>query len=140
MNLPHSSGCLPSHNSLSSEWRKSFNFAIGLHILVTALALIVPFFFDGKPQLPEIYTVNLFTATEVAVQQPAAKAPARKAAPEPPVKEIKPAEPKGSTASISVAEEKPVAPIERVDIKPISLRPVKKKIKVGKTKEERVKV
>ena len=139
MNLPHSSGCLPSHNSLSSEWRKSFNFAIGLHILVTALALIVPFFFDGKPQLPEIYTVNLFTATEVAVQQPAAKAPARKTAPKPPVKKIEPVEPKVSTASKSVAEEKLVAPIEKVDIKPISLRPVKKKIKIGKTKEETVK-
>ena len=139
MKLPHLSGCLPSNNPLSSEWRKSFNFAIGLHILVTALALIAPFFFDGKPQLPEIYTVNLFTATEVAVQQPAAKAPAPKTAPKSPVKKIEPAEPKVSTASKSVAEEKLVAPIEKVDIKPISLRPVKKKIKIGKTKEETVK-
>ena len=139
MKLPHLSGCLPSNNPLSSEWRKSFNFAIGLHILVTAFTLITPFLFDRRPELPEIYTVNLFTATEVAVQQPAAKAPARKTAPKPPVKEIEPAEPKVSTASKSIAEEKLVAPIEKVDIKPISLRPVKKKIKIGRTKEEAVK-
>jgi colicin import membrane protein len=103
-----------------------------------ATTMIAPYFFDRKPELPEIYTVNLFTATEVAVEQPTPQAPAQKASPKAVVKQIEPAKPKISTASKSVAEEKLVAPIKKIDIKPISLRPVKQKIKVGKTKEETV--
>jgi len=130
--------CFPG-NPLSGQWQKSFNFAIGLHILAMALTLLAPYLFDRKPELPEIYTVNLFTATEVAVEQPTPQAPAQKTPAKPAVKQIEPAKPKISTASKSVAEEKLVAPIEKVDIKPISLRPMKKKIKVGRTKEESVK-
>ena len=129
--------CFPG-NPLSGEWRKSFNFAIGLHILAMALTLLAPYLFDRKPELPEIYTVNLFTATEVAVEQPAPSAPAQKTPAKAAARQIEPAKPQISTASKSVAEEKLVAPIKKVDIKPISLRPVKKKIKVGKTKEETV--
>jgi colicin import membrane protein len=139
MKLPDSNGCLPSNNPLSNDWQKSFNFAIGLHFLIMAVTLIAPYFFDRKPELPEIYTVNLFTASEVALETSAPQAPAQKAPPEAVVKQIEPAKPKISTASKSVAAEKLVAPIEKVDIKPISLRPVKKKIKVGKTKEETIK-
>ena len=139
MKLPDPNGCLPSNNPLSSDWRISFNFAIGLHFLIMAVTLIAPYFFDRKPELPEIYTVNLFTASEVEVEPSAPQAPAQKAPPKAAVKQIEPAKPKISTASKSVAVEKLVAPIEKVDIKPISLRPVKKKIKVGKTKEETIK-
>ncbi len=138
MKLPDLNGCLTPNNPLSSEWRKSFNFAIGLHFLVMAITLIAPYFFDGKPELPEIYTVNLFTATEIAGEQATPQAPAQKTSPKAAVKEIEPAKPKISTASKSVAEEKLVAPIKKIDIKPISLRPVKQKIKVGRTKEETV--
>lgn len=126
-------------NPLSGEWRKSFNIAIGLHIAAMALTLIAPYLFDRKPELPEIYTVNLFTATEVAVEQPAPPAVPQKRPVEATVKQIEPAKPKISTASESVTEEKLAAPVEQVKIKPISLRPVKKKIKVGRTKEEAVK-
>jgi len=131
--------CYPTQNNpLFGEWRKSFNFAIGLHILIMAVTLTAPYFFDRKPELPEIYTVNLFTASEVADQQSTPQAPAQKAPSKAAVKQIEPVKPKISTASKSVAVEKLVAPIEKVDIKPISLRPVKKKIKVGKTKEETI--
>jgi outer membrane biosynthesis protein TonB len=126
-------------NPLSGEWRKSFNFAIGLHILVMIITLTAPVLFDRKPELPEVYTVNLFTATEVAVEQPAPKAPPRKATQKAAVKQTEPVKPKVSTVSKSIAEEKLVAPIEKVDIKPVSLRPVKKKIKIGKTEEETAK-
>lgn len=138
MKLPDLSGCLTPNNPLSGEWRKSFNFAIGLHFLVMATTLIAPYFFDGKPELPEIYTVNLFTATEIAVERATPQAPAQKTSPKAAVKQIEPAKPKISTASKSVVEEKLIAPIKKIDIKPISLRPVKQKIKVGKTKEETV--
>ena len=132
--------CYPTQdNPLFGEWRKSLNFAIGLHILVMVLTLTAPYFFDRQPELPEIYTVNLFNASEVAVEQPAPPAPAQNAQPKAAVKQIKPAKPEISTASKTVAEEKLVAPIEKVDIKPISIRPVKKKIQIGKTKEETVK-
>ena len=138
MKLPDSSGCLTPNTPFSNEWRKPFNFAIGLHILVVIITLTAPYLFDRKPELPEIYTVNLFTATEVAVEQSTPQAPAQKEPPKAAAKQIEPAKPKISTASKSVAEEKLVAPIEKVNIKPISIRPVKKKIKVGKTKEETV--
>ncbi len=88
MTLPDSSGCLTPNNPLSGEWRKSFNFAIGLHFLVMATTMIAPYFFDRKPELPEIYTVNLFTATEVAVEQPTPQAPAQKSSPKATVKQI----------------------------------------------------
>ena len=67
-------GALISPNSmLFSEWRKPFNVSIGLHIVVVGLAMLAPILFERQPRLPEIYTVNLFTATEVAETLPSPK-------------------------------------------------------------------
>jgi colicin import membrane protein len=132
MKLLGAGGFTSPISMLSSEWRKPFNISIGLHIIVVILAMLAPSLFDRQPRLPEIYTVNLFTATEVAkTSPPAAKAPAAK----PAARKI---EPEIKKPAVSIQPSKPeVAPeVKTIITKPISLRPVKLKIKVGKTKEE----
>ena len=132
MKLLGSGGFISPISMLSSEWRKPFNISIGLHIIVVILAMLAPTLFDQQPRLPEIYTVNLFTATEVAeTSPPAAKAPAAK----PAVRKI---EPQVKKPAVSIQPSRPeVAPeIKTTITKPISLRPVKLKVKVGKTKKE----
>ncbi len=98
--------------------------------------MLAPTLFDRQPILPEIYTVNLYTAAEVAEQVASpAKAPATKTVHKPAVRQIKPETKK---PVISIQPSKPeVAPVAKTSIaKPVSLKPLKQKIKVGKTKEE----
>jgi len=112
---------------LSSEWRKPFNVSIGLHIIVVAFAMLAPNLFERQARLPEIYTVNLFTATEMEQISPSpAESPA--------IKEI---EPEVKKPAISIQPAKPeISPAAPKAVEPISLNPVKRKIKVGKTKAE----
>jgi len=116
---------------LSSEWRKPLNASIGLHIIVVVLAMLAPILFERQLRLPEIYTVNLFTATEVEeISSPTAESPATK----PATRQI---EPEIKKPAISMQPAKPeVSPVAPKATEPISLQPVKQKIKVGKTKEE----
>jgi colicin import membrane protein len=117
---------------LSSEWRKPLNVSIGLHIIVVVIAMLAPTLFDQQPRLPEIYTVNLFTAIEVAETSPS---PAETSAAKPVVRQI---EPEAKKPVVSIQPVKPeVSPaVKTVITKPVSLKPIKQKIKVGKTKEE----
>ncbi|KPK00167.1 MAG: hypothetical protein AMJ60_02430 [Desulfobacterales bacterium SG8_35] len=136
MKLPGSSGLLTPYSMLSNEWRKPFNISIGLHIVVVALAMLAPTLFDRQPKLPEIYTVNLFTATEVAEREaPPAKAPAPKAPEKPAARQ---AEQESKKPAVSIQPSKPeAAPVAKtIIVKPVSLKPLKQKVKVGKTKEE----
>ena len=136
MNLLGSNGLITPLSMLSSEWRKPFNVSIGLHVIVLVLAMLAPTLFERQPRLPEIYTVNLFTATEVTEPEaPAAKAPAPKAVAKPAARKIEPVTKK---PVVSIKPSKPeVAPAVKTTIaKPVSLKPLKQKVKVGKTKEE----
>ena len=136
MRLFHSGGLVTPGSMFSNEWRKPLNLSIGLHILAVVFAMLAPSIFDRKQELPEIYTVNLFTATEMAEVRPApAKAPAPKAAEKPAAREIEPETPK---PAVSIQPTKPETPpaVETTITEPISLEPLKQKIKVGKTKEE----
>jgi colicin import membrane protein len=91
------------------------------------LAILAPNIFEREPRLPEIYTVNLFTATEMP--EAAAPAPAEK----PVARQIESATSKPAV-SIQPAESQ-ITPVETVS-KPVSLQPLKQKVKLGKTKEE----
>ena len=128
MKLLGSNGLTTPLSMLSTDWRKPFNISIGLHVIVMALAMLAPSLFDRQPRLPEIYTVNLFTATEVA--EPEARASAKPAA--------RQLEPETKKPAVSIQPSKPeVAPAVKTSIaKPISLQPLKEKVKLGKTKEE----
>ena len=136
MRLLDSRNLLSPGSMLSSEWRKPLNLSIGLHIFVVAFAMLASSFFQRQPKLPEIYTVNLFTATEMAEVQPApAKAPAPKAAEKPAARQIEEETPK-QAVSIQPTEPEISPAAETTITEPISLKPLKQKIKVGKTKEE----
>lgn len=129
-------GALISTSSmLSSEWRKPFNLSIGLHIVVVITAILATIFFERQPRLPEIYTVNLYTATEASITPPPVETPATK---QPETQKVRQIEPEVKKPVISIQPSKPeVSPTApKAVIKPISLRPVKIKMKVGKTIEE----
>ena len=134
MKLLASSGIVNPLGMLTSEWRKPLNISIGLHVIVLVLAVLTPNLFDRQPKMPEIYTVNLFTAIEEAEPAPAAKAPAPKAE-KPAAREM---EPETKKTAVSIQPSKPeVAPVVETTIaKPVSLQPLKQKIKLGKTREE----
>lgn len=131
MKLLGSGGLISPIITLSSEWRKPFHFSIGLHIILVVLAMLAPVLFKQQPRLPEIYTVNLFTAIEVAETAPPAAKPAAK----PAVRQIEP-EIKKPAVSIKPSKPEVTAPVKTAIAKPVSLKPIKMKIKVGKTKEE----
>jgi colicin import membrane protein len=81
-------------------WKLPLGLAIGIHVAILAAALIAPHFSERRP-LPEIHTVNLFSAVEIspapaARPQPRSPAPAAKpqpsqpvAIPEPAAREVK---------------------------------------------------
>lgn len=136
MKLLGTNGLTTPLSMLSGEWRKPFNISIGLHVAILALAMLAPNFFDRQPILPEIYTVNLFTAVEVA--EPAAKpakAPAVTAAAKPAARQIEP-EIKKPVVSIKPPEPEAAPAVDAAIAKPVSLQPLKEKIKLGKTKAE----
>jgi colicin import membrane protein len=136
MKLIGANGITTPFSMLSNDWRKPLNISIGLHVMVLAFAMLAPTLFNRQPKLPEIYTVNLFTATEVAEpERPAARAPAPKAAERPAPRKI---EPETRKPEVSIQPSKPVVEpaIESLIAKPVSLQPLKQKVKVGKTREE----
>jgi len=132
MKLLGSGGLISPIITLSSEWRKPFHFSIGLHIILVVLAMLAPVLFKQQPRFPEIYTVNLFTAIEVAETSPSS---AETSTAKPAVRQI---EPEAKKPVVSIQPAKPeVSPAVKTSItKPVSLKPIKQKIKVGKTKEE----
>ena len=132
MKLLGSGGLISPIITLSSEWRKPFHFSIGLHIILVVLAMLAPTLFDRPTILPEIYTVNLFTAIEVAETSPSS---AETSAAKPAVRQI---EPEAKKPAVSIQPAKPEVPpaVKTAITKPVSLKPIKQKIKVGKTKEE----
>jgi len=128
------SGSTASFTMFSSDWRKPLNISVGLHLIILALAVLTPNLFDRQPRLPEIYTVNLYTATEISEPAPQSSSPAKTAA-KPAVETIEPENTK-PPVSIQPPEPEVVAVAPTTITKPVSLAPLKQKIKIGKTKEE----
>lgn len=132
MRLVGAHGLTAPFRMLAPDWQRPFNISLGLHIMVLALAMLAPHLFDRQPKLPEIYTVNLYTAVEMSEPaRSAASAPATQTAAEPAASKPEPATKK---PEISIQPIKPE--VKTVAAKPISLKPRKLKIKVGKTVEE----
>ena len=133
MKLLGTYGLISPFSMFSLEWRKPLNISIGLHVIVLAFAMLAPSLFDRQPRLPEIYTVNLYNATEISAPQ--APAPAPKAAEKPAARTT---EPKETKPAVSIQPSKPetASNIQAATAKPVSLKPIQQKIKVGKTKEE----
>jgi TonB family protein len=136
MKLLSTNGLTTPLSMLPSEWRKPFNISIGLHVTIVVLAMLAPGLFDRQQIMPEIYTVNLFTAVEVAEPQgEPAKPPAAKAPAEPAARQMEP-EIKKPVVSIKPPEPEAAPVADAAIAKPVSLQPLKEKIKLGKTREE----
>ncbi len=113
--------------SADNRWTLPVNLAIAVHIAVFAGALYLPGIIRHRPLLDEVVTVDLVSLPEPppapARPEPAKKvqmaAPARPAAPEPPPE----------PAAVAVAPEPEVAPKPAAPARPISIRPLKRKIR-----------
>lgn len=125
-----------SYMNRNDEWKLPLNLAIGFHIMVALSAIYLPHLFDSKPQLTDIYTVNLINMAEPAAA-PAPAAPVAPATPSQPVVKTPPKVIEKAAAPVKIpvkpaapiAEEKPAEIAPPAPLKAISLKPLKRKIK-----------
>jgi hypothetical protein len=103
-------------------WKNPLNLSIGFHVLVLAFTTLLPVLFEHKPLLPEIYTVNLYNASEIPDAAPTALPASHKPA-TPPAKE--------STSALVVSEQK-ISSVQSEPAPVISLAPVKRKVRKAK--------
>lgn len=103
------------------SWLKPVGLALAFHLMTFAVSVTLPELMSRKPLLDDVVTVNLVSLPEVSESQPQQQAPA----PEPEkVAKIEPAKPKVSVAP----EPKPVQ--ENLEpAKPVSLKPIKRKVR-----------
>ena len=108
-------------------WKWPLNLAIGLHIVIFAASIILPDLIERRPLLDNVVTVDLVSMPELATTPPAAVKPVVKA-PQPTVKAVDPP-PEPEAAEVSIAPKAEVAPEPAAPAKPISLKPLKRKIR-----------
>jgi colicin import membrane protein len=77
-------GSMPGGCPPDQHWKIPLLVAVLLHVAVAAMAIIAPSLSPRRAMLPEIHTVNLFSAVEASQPAPAAKPAAKPAAPAPP--------------------------------------------------------
>ncbi|MBW2328590.1 MAG: TonB family protein [Deltaproteobacteria bacterium] len=113
-------------------WKWPLNLAVVLHVVVFAASIFLPDLIERRPLLDNVVTVDLVSMPEPAAAPPAPAKPVLKPAEsKTPVKAPEPAlEPE--VAEVSVATEPEVAPEPAAPAKPISLKPLKRKIKKAK--------
>lgn len=88
-----------------NDWKMPFNIALALHVIVFLGAVYGPGLMRTKPLYPDIYTVDLINIAE----------PLQSSAPAP-------TKPSASENAVSIAQKTP-----QIDVKPISIKPLKKK-------------
>ena len=104
-----------------NNWVIPLNLAVGFHLLLAVSILVLPDLLKPKPRFEDIYTVNLVTMAEPAVEQ-SAPAPTPEPQPVQPVPEITP-------EAVSIPDSVEPTPVQPKEIKPVSLKPSKRKIK-----------
>jgi colicin import membrane protein len=103
------------------NWVLPFNLAVGFHLLIACGILFLPGMFNSKPKFEDIYTVDLVNLAEPVIEQSAPPAPAPEPVPQPP--------PEAPEKAVAIAEPVKVpAPPSEV-VKPVSLKPLKRKVK-----------
>lgn len=113
-------GLYYSKDSHGNHWKLPMILAVGAHLLAFLIAMLGPSLFYRRPSLPEIYTVSLFNADEVAPPQAATP------------KKISRAQKTEKKAAKPPVSAKTETPIQR---EVISLRPLKTKRKRVKDKQ-----
>lgn len=128
-------GIISMSETLNSEWKIPFSFAVAVHVLVFLAAVIAPLIGDRQPRLPEIYTVNLFSATEIGLapvaEQPTAPVQTKDMASATPKTEQPKIKAEISIPPIPETPSKPPASAEKPRV--VSLKPVKTKKKMKQT-------
>lgn len=133
-------------------WKASLIFSLLLHVSVLLMTIFGPKFFHRRPIMPEVYTVNLFTASApsvapaakpAAAKKPAAPKPPPAAPPPEPVKSepVKPEAVQIEPVKVEPAPPKPVEPEPVVKVPPkkaISLKPDKAQKKLKDDKEKKI--
>ncbi|VAW41637.1 hypothetical protein MNBD_DELTA04-21 [hydrothermal vent metagenome] len=111
------------------RWLWPVGLAVIFHIVVFALSATLPSLIHRRPLLNEVITVNLVALPKLAAKRPAAARPRRPV----PEKRAKPvARAKPVKAEIQVARRQPAkVAVKALPAKPISLRPLSRKIKVA---------
>lgn len=119
----------------ANQWRVSLSLAVGVHLLVLLIALLSPYLFHYRRKMPDIYTVNLFTAQDIAAPGPAA--PAAPSAPA----EVAPREVKKKveTPAPPKVETPPPAPVQPPPLQAISTKPLPAKTKSDLDKLKKIK-
>lgn len=104
-----------------NSWVLPLNLAVGFHLLIAFSVVVLPDLFKSSPTYEDIYTVNLVNLAEPVVQQSAPPAPAPEPAPQP--------EPQVSEEAVAITDPVTAPPPQVEEIKPVSLKPSKRKIK-----------
>jgi len=113
-------------------WKWPLNLAIVLHIVIFAASIFLPDLIERRPLLDDIVTVDLVSMPEPVAAPPAPVQPVAKPAElKAPVKAPEPV-PEPEVAEVSVAPEPEVAPEPAAPAKPISLKPLKRKVRKAK--------
>ncbi len=115
------------------RWGRAINFAIVFHAAIFLAALYLPDLFDRKPLLDEIMTIDLVSLPDPAetITKPTPPAAEHKGEPKP--KPVQPApEPEKAVAVEPVRQAPEPEPVPVVKAKPISVHPLKRKIKKAK--------
>jgi colicin import membrane protein len=105
-----------------NNWVLPLNLAVGFHLLLALSILILPDLLKPRPKFEDIYTVDLVSMAEPAVQQSVPE-PVVEPAPQPePEPEITP---KAVSIPDSIQQPPPVPQ----EVKPVSLKPAQRKVK-----------
>jgi colicin import membrane protein len=108
----------------NNDWKIPFNFAIGLHLAVIISAVYLPQLLHTKPMFPDIYTVDLINISAPEIPRVQTVSPPSPAPKQDKIKEIKEVPAK----AVSIPEKSaPAAPAE-IQSKPISIKPLNKKV------------
>ena len=105
-----------------NNWLLPLNLAVGFHLLLAVSIVVLPDLLKPRPKFEDIYTVNLVNMSEPVVEQ---SAPEPVAQPEPVVQP----EPEISPKAVSIPDSVQQPPPQPKEIKPVSLKPSKRKIK-----------
>jgi outer membrane biosynthesis protein TonB len=126
---------LPTSELPDNQWKKPLFLTFGVHVCFLLFGFFAPSFLHFPQKIPEVYTVNLFTAADLGRPAPAAASrpaapeaetpqPQAKVAPEP----VKPPPP----AKTQPAPEPPAVAKDAISLKPIK---TKEKPDINKVKQ-----